>query len=270
MPLTDTAIRALKPSGKPYKRADGQGLNLLVNPNGSKLWRLAYQFEGKQKVLSGGAYPATGLADARSWRDHAKAQLAKGIDPSDQRRKAKREAAIAAANNFEAIARDWHASRNGKWSERYAWITLRRIEADIFPDLGRTPIGRIEPADILAVIRKVERRGSIDMARRLNNHIGEIFRYAIALGIAPRDPSRDIVAALKDRPPVQHRAKLTAAELPAFFANSRKNPSSPSPASPSCLRSTRWCEQMRRVLPAGTNLRDLAARSRCGASLPPG
>lgn len=227
MALTDTAIRALRPSDKAYKRADGQGLNLLVNPNGSKLWRLAYRFGGKQKVLAGGSYPATTLAEARAWRDQAKANLASGIDPGEERRKAKREAALAATHHFESVARDWHANRKGKWSERYAWITLRRIEADIFPDLGRRPIGEIEPADILAVIRKVERRGSVDMARRLNNHIGEIFRYAVALGIAARDPSRDILAALKDRPPVKHRAKLSAAELPGFFVKFGEEPFEP-------------------------------------------
>lgn len=217
MPLTDAAIRALEPTAKPYKRADGHGLNLLVNPNGSRLWRLAYRFEGKQKLLSGGTYPATGLADARAWRDDAKRQLAKGIDPSDQRRKDKREAVLAAANKFETVAREWHDSRKAKWSERYAWITLRRIEADIFPDLGKLPIAKIEPADVLATIRKVEKRGSIDMARRLNNYIGEVYRYAVALGIAPRDPSRDIMSALKERPPVQHRAKLKSHRSAGIF-----------------------------------------------------
>lgn len=218
MPLTDAGIRTLKPAAKSFKRADGHGLNLLVNPCGSKLWRLAYRFEGKQKMISGGAYPAVGLADARMWRDEAKSLLAKGIDPSEHRRKAKQEAVMAAANNFEAVAREWHESRRAKWSERYAWITLRRIEADIFPELGRLPIARIEPADILATIRKVEQRGSIDMARRLNNYIGEVYRYAVALGVAPRDPSRDIMAALRERPPVRHRASIAAADLPTFFA----------------------------------------------------
>ena len=218
MPLTDAKIRALKPAVKPYKRSDGLGLILQVNPVGSKLWRLAYRFDGKQKVLSGGSYPGMGLAAARAWRDEAKEQLAAGVDPSEQRRKSKREAAIAAAKDFASVARDWHESRKARWSERYAWITLRRLEADIFPSIGKMTISKIEPADILAAIRKIEKRGSIDMARRLNNHVGEVFRYAVALGIAPRDPSRDIMAALKIRPPVKHRASLAAAELPSFFA----------------------------------------------------
>lgn len=227
MPLTDTAIRALKPDTKPFKRADGGGLNLQVNPNGSKLWRLAYRFEGRQKLLSGGRYPEVSLAQARSWRDEAKAALAKGLDPSDERKREKRHAALAALNDFETVAREWYDSRKPKWSERYARITLRRIEADIFLALGRIPISKIEPADILATIRRVEARGSVDMARRLNNHIGEIFKYAVALGVAQRDPSRDITAALKERPPVKHRAAMPRSELPTFFGKLEAEPLEP-------------------------------------------
>lgn len=227
MPLTDTAIRALKPGTKPYKRADGGGLNLQVNPNGSKLWRLAYRYEGKQKLLSGGRYPEVSLAQARVWREEAKVILAKGIDPSNERKREKRQAALAASNDFETVAREWHESRKPKWSERYAWITLRRIEADLFPALGKLPISQIEPAEILDVIRKVEARGAIDMARRLNNHIGEIFKYAVALGIARRDPSRDITAALRERPPVKHRASMDSTELPTFFGKLDSEPLEP-------------------------------------------
>lgn len=227
MALTDTTIRSLKPEAKPYKRADGGGLNLQVNPNGSKLWRLAYRFEGKQKLLSGGRYPEVSLAQARIWRDAAKANLANGIDPSDERKREKRQAALAASNDLETVAREWHENRKPKWGERYAWITLRRIEADIFPSLGKLPISKIEPADILETIRKVEARGSIDMARRLNNHIGEIFKYAVALGIARRDPSRDITAALKERPPVKHRASMDRKELPIFFGKLDAEPLAP-------------------------------------------
>ncbi|MDD3799870.1 MAG: integrase arm-type DNA-binding domain-containing protein [Novosphingobium sp.] len=227
MALTDTAIRALKPQAKPYKRADGGGLNLMVNPNGSKLWRLAYRYERKQKTISGGAYPTVGLAAARTWRDDAKAQLAQGIDPSQARRMAKRQAAVAAANNFETVTREWHESRKAKWTDRYSDFVLRRIEADVFPEIGKMPISKIECFDILDTIRKVEARGSIDIARRLNNHIGEIFRYAVALGIAERDPSRDIVDALKSRPPVKHHRSLPASQLPEFFGKLDDEPLEP-------------------------------------------
>lgn len=225
MPLTDTAIRALRPADKPYKRADGGGLNLLVNPNGSKLWRLAYRFGGKQKMLSGGPYPATGLADARGWRDEAKVQLAKGIDPSEHRKKERLQATIAAAHDFETVARQWHGGN--RWSERYARIVIGRLERDAFPELGRLTISKIEPADVLATIRKIERRGSIDTGRRVNALIGSVFRYAVALGIAERDPTRDIGDALKKRQPVQHRAKLAATELPTFFGKLEVEPLEP-------------------------------------------
>ncbi|WP_298303018.1 integrase arm-type DNA-binding domain-containing protein [uncultured Erythrobacter sp.] len=227
MTLTDTKIKSLKPLKKPYKRADGGGLNLMVNPNGSKLWRLAYRFEGKQKMLSGGAYPAVGLSAARDWRDEAKEALAKGIDPSDARRKAKREAAIAASQDFETIARDWHKSRSKKWSDSHTKTVLRRLEADIFPAIGSLPISQIEPRDLLAAVRKVEARGSIDMAHRVKNYVGEVFRYAIALDVTERDPSRDIGAAMVQRPPVKHRASMSRQELPLFFSKLEAEPLEP-------------------------------------------
>ncbi|WP_338240506.1 tyrosine-type recombinase/integrase [Aurantiacibacter hainanensis] len=218
MALTDTRLRSLKPREKTYKIADGEGLLIAVSPKGRKTWKLAYRFGGKQKELTGGTYPAVSLAKARAWRDKAKGQLAEGIDPSEARKQAKRQAALDEANCFEVVARDWHESRKPKWTERYARITLGRLEADIFPMLGDMAISKITPADILDTIRKVEARGSIDMAQRLNNHIGAIFRFAVAQGIAERDPSRDITAALKQRPPVRHHKPMPRKELPLFFS----------------------------------------------------
>lgn len=227
MALSDTRLKSLKPRDKTYKLADGGGLIIAVSPKGRKTWKLAYRFAGKQKELTGGTYPSVGLAAARKWRDKAKAQLSEGIDPSEARKQARRQIELEDANNFETVAREWHESRKPKWSERYAWITLRRLEADIFPSLGPMAMSKILPADVLATIRKVEARGSIDMARRLNNHIGEVFRYAVAQGIAERDPSRDITAALRERPPVEHRASMPRQELPVFFSKLEAEPVEP-------------------------------------------
>ncbi|MEM7667219.1 MAG: integrase arm-type DNA-binding domain-containing protein [Pseudomonadota bacterium] len=224
MALSDTRLKNLKPCDKTYKLADGGGLVIAVSPKGRKTWKLAYRFAGKQKELTGGTYPSVGLSAARKWRDRAKAQLAEGIDPSEARKQARRQIELEDANGFETVAREWHESRMPKWSERYSWITLRRLEADIFSEIGGLAISKITPADVLATIRKVEARGSIDMARRLNNQIGEVFRFAIAQGIAERDPSRDITAALKVRPPVKHRASMPRQELPLFFSKLEAEP----------------------------------------------
>lgn len=216
--LTDTAIKALKSGPKDFKKSDGGGLFLLVTSRGSKLWRLAYRFAGKQKLLSGGAYPEVSLANARKWRDEARSQLAAGNDPSAIRREAKRAAKVAQDNSFEAVARDWLAAREASWTPRYAALVKGRLEADVFPLIGAKGIATIDPPTLLDAIRTIERRGSIEMAHRVKNHCGEIFRYAIAEEKCTSDPSRDIGAAMKRPAPVRHRAKIDAKQLPAFYA----------------------------------------------------
>jgi integrase len=219
MALTDTKLRSLKPRDKTYKVTDGGGLYVAVTPAGKITWKIAYRFAGKQKELTGGPYPGVGLAAARAWRDKAKAQLAEGLDPAAEKKRAKRQAKIAAENSFESIARDWHAKRSSVWTPIYAKRVFFRLEEDLFGTLGPMPISKIEPHDVLDVIRKIEGRGSVNMAWRVHSYVGEIFRYAVALGVAARDPSRDITAALKPRPAVKHFGSLKAAELPLFFAN---------------------------------------------------
>lgn len=215
--LTDTALRNLKPNAKPVKKADGGGLFVLVLPTGQKHWRLAYRFEGKQKLLSGGPYPTISLADARAWRDNAKSELAAGRDPSEVRKAAKRKAEADATNSFAAVANAWLESRKLIWSPRYSRIVRTRLEEDIFPDLGHVNIGAIEPPTLLQTIRKIEQRGSIEMAHRIRNYCGEVFRFGIADNKCSRDPSRDISAAMKQPPPVKHRAKVHAKDLKSFF-----------------------------------------------------
>jgi integrase len=221
--LTDVAIKALKSEGKPVKKADGGGLFLLVEKNGSKLWRLAYRFQGKQKMLSGGAYPHVGLAAARRWRAEAKAQLAAGLDPSAVRKESNREARAAVENTFEAVAHDWMAANACAWSARYGRVIKARLDADIFPAIGKLGIAMIDAPALLKAIRKIEERGSIDMAHRVKNYCGEVFRFGIAEEKCVSDPTRDIAPAMKRPPPVQHRAKIEARDLPTFFAKLNKD-----------------------------------------------
>lgn len=120
MPLTDIRVRNAKASATPYKLTDGNGMFLLVQPNGAKYWRLSYRFLGKQKLLALGVYPAVTLAAARKKRDEAGEQLAAGIDPGEAKKEAKRAAEIAATNSFEAVAREWYDSQRPGWSDGYA------------------------------------------------------------------------------------------------------------------------------------------------------
>lgn len=221
--LTDTAIRALKPGPRPIKKSDGGGPFILVTPEGSKHWRLAYRFLGKQKLLSGGPYPLVKLADARKWRDEAKLDLLAGRDPSAVRKAAKQALKAASENSFETVAMDWIEARRCAWSPRYARVIETRLREDIFPQLGHMAVAEIDPQTLLAALRKVEARGAIEMAHRVRNYCSEVFRFAIAMDKCRSDPSRDIVPAMKKAPPVQHRTKVEARDLPAFFARLNKD-----------------------------------------------
>lgn len=218
--LTNIAIKALKPASKPYKKSDGGGLFILVQPNGGKTWRFAYRFDGKQKLLSGGPFPKTTLLDARSWRDMMKHQLALGMDPSQERKNAKARAAdgpVESNNTFEHVAREWLETRTLAWTPRYAALVSGRLEADIFPVIGKMDISTITPRLMLEAVRKIEARGAIEMAHRVKNHCSEIFRYAIPDGRCESDPCRDLTPAMTKARPVKHRPKVAAKDLPAFF-----------------------------------------------------
>ncbi len=219
--LTDVLLRSLKGGPKVQKKADGGGLFIMVQPSGKKLWRLAYRYGGKQKLLSGGSYPSVSLAEARKWRDGAKAQLAGGHDPSVVRQEERRETRAAAENTFEAVARSWLASREPSWAPRYAALVRGRLEADIFPEIGGLNVATIDPPLLLRAIRKIEQRSAVEMAHRVKNHCSEIFRFAIAEEKCSSDPSRDLSAAMKRPAPVRHRAKVEAKDLPAFFTKLR-------------------------------------------------
>lgn len=221
MALTDTKLRSLKPVEKAYKVFDGDGLLIVVSPKGRLTWRFSYRHDGKRKEMTGPTYPALSLSEARKWRDDAKALLAKGLDPAEEKQRAKkvRRTEEAEGVRFEAVGRAWFARRATVWKDHYARITLARLEKDVFPEIGKRPIAGLEATDILAVIRKIEARQSVDLAHRIHAHIVAIFDSAVATGAAPRNPARDIAAALTPRPPVKHRAKLKASEIMPFFAD---------------------------------------------------
>ena len=190
--LTDTQLKALKPQLKPVQISDGEGLTILIESSGRKLWRFRYYFDGKQKMISFGRYPEVGLALARERRLEARKLLAIGIDPSEHRKSVKRDKTVAAENNFEAIARLWLEHwRQGK-SDRHAGYTERRLEADVFPEIGARAISLIQAPEIVGVLRNMCDRGVYDMAKRAHQTISQIFRYAIAHGLASRNPAADI------------------------------------------------------------------------------
>ena len=155
MPLTDTACRTTKPDTKPKKLSDGHGMFLLVQPNGAKYWRLAYRFDGKQKILALGVYPETSLAEAREKRTAARKHLASGVDPADAKRKEKQSEALTRGNTFELIAREWHGIKKLSLTDAYATNVLHRLECDVFPTIGNRAISELEAPDILSAIGRL-------------------------------------------------------------------------------------------------------------------
>lgn len=215
--LTDAKIRKLPTPEKPMKHSDERGLYLLCAPGGGRWWRFKYRFAGKEKLLSLGTYPDVSLAKAREAREEARRQLAGGVDPSAARQEQKRETAEAAANDFETVAREWLENVKPGWAAVYHGDTVKRFEAFVFPDLGRRPIGNVSAQELLAVLRKIEARGTMVTAHKVARACGQVFRYGIATGRCERNPAADLRGALKALPRAKHMAALPATELPTFL-----------------------------------------------------
>jgi integrase len=218
MPLSDTSCRNAKGREKPYKLTDGDGMHLLVQSNGSRLWRLSYRFDGKQKTLALGIYPAVGLGLARERRIAARKLLADRIDPSIARKAERRGVGHTGQATFESVAREWHTNERARWVPAHSARIMSRLENDVFPALGSRPVQQVEAPELLEMLRAVEARGALDIAKRLRQSVGAIFRYAIATGRAKRDPAADLKGALKAAPRVEHHAALGIRELPEFLA----------------------------------------------------
>lgn len=216
MALSDTAIRKARPgmppkweggpTGRPYRMADGGALYLLVNPDGSKWWRLDYRFAGTRKTLSMGTYPATGLAEARDKRDAARKLIAAGIDPGQHRKAEKAAGVERAANSFEVVAREWHVKQSATWVELHASRVMLRLENDVFPWLGTRPVADITAKEVLTTVNRIVDRGAVESAHRVLQNCGQVFRFAIATGRAERNP----VADLRDALPTVKKTHLAA------------------------------------------------------------
>jgi len=223
MALTDLKIRRAKPDKRAYKLFDEKALYLLVSTTGAKLWRLKYRFQGKEKLLALGEYPETTLAEARDKRDAARKTLHDGADPMALRKRDARDARIRAENTFELLAREWHENQKAKWTSDHAVTMLRRLERHLFPELGAWPIAEIEAPQLLDAMRAIERRaaqssrGSNEIAHRMLQAAGQVFRYAVATGRARSDPAVHLRGALRAKEKTRNLAALSETELPDFL-----------------------------------------------------
>ncbi|HAT3721970.1 TPA: tyrosine-type recombinase/integrase [Citrobacter koseri] len=216
MKLTARQISTAKPTEKPYKLSDGGGLYLLVNPNGSRYWRMKYRYAGKEKLLSIGVYPDVTLAEARDKRTEAKRMLAAGDDPSEVKQAAREAKSLAVNNSFELLALEWHEHKKPNWSSGYADDILEYLKKDIFPYIGKKAVTDIKPMTMLSVLKKMEERGVLDKLKKTRQACRQIFTYAIITGRAEFNPVADLAGALKT-PKQQHFPHLMPAQIGPFI-----------------------------------------------------
>ncbi len=204
MPLTELLIRAEKPSEKTKRLSDAHGLYLLLNPDGSRWWRMDYRFAGKRKTLSLGTYPHVSLKDARAKLEDARGDVRRGVDPSEKRRATKTSG--KGANSFETIAHEWFGKFKSSWVDSHSERILRRLERDVFPWIGEQDVARIKVQELLTVLRRIENRGAVETAHRALQNCSQIFRYAVATGRAERDVTADLRGAIPPSKAKNHAA----------------------------------------------------------------
>jgi len=207
-PLSELKIRGTKPGKKIKKLFDGGGLYLEISPSGVKGWRWKYCFDGKEKLLSMGPYPEVSMKEARNQREAARALLANGVDPSENRKAQKSARVELTANCFETLAREWFSRNTENMAAGHRKRIISRLEKDVFPWLGARPVVEILPTELLSILRRIEGRGAVESARRALGDISRIFRYAVVTGRMLSDPSRDLRGALPPKKE-EHFAAIT-------------------------------------------------------------
>lgn len=214
MALTDTKVRSAKPEAKEYSLVDGDGMFLLIHPNGSEYWRFRFRFGGKQHLMAFGVYPETSLADARQKREEARRLVAAGVDPREHKRAVKEEQTKEVIT-FESVARDWHAS-NQKWSESHSGRVLKSLEDNLFDAIGKRNIAELKTRDLLIPIKAVEMSGRLEVAARLQQRTTAIMRFAVQSGLIDYNPAQEIAGAVATAKR-QHRAALELNRIPELL-----------------------------------------------------
>jgi integrase len=218
MALTDTEIRRSKPADKSYKLSDSGGLHLLVTPSGGRLWRWKFRFQGVEKQMAFGPYPALSLADARELRDAARKRLVNGIDPMAERMAEKTAVKEATEHTFEKIAELWLEHWHGNKSARHAATTRNRLKGNVYPVLGARPIAEVEPMELVQLAKGIEARDASDMAKRILQIVGMIFRYSVAHGYSKRNPAAEIRPSDVLKPTRKtNMARIDAKQLPTLL-----------------------------------------------------
>ena len=217
MALTDTAARTAKPRDKLYRLADAAGLCLEVTTSGSKLWRLRYRFAGKAKMMGLGSYPAVTLAKARERREDARRLLSEGVDPTAHKQAEKRLSA-AHVHAFEELAREWYAYNSPRWAPSTAAKALQYLESDILPIIGTRPLKEVTRPELVALVRKIEKRGALNVAGKVRQWLSQIFRYGLAKGSVESNPATDLDVVAAIAPRTKNHPHVPLSEIPALLA----------------------------------------------------
>ncbi|MEM6811797.1 MAG: integrase arm-type DNA-binding domain-containing protein [Pseudomonadota bacterium] len=218
MKLTAKKCDAAAYGKDPTKLFDGRGLYLFLHKNGSKYWRYKYKspIKGKEDTLSLGVYPETSLAEAREKHQAAHKLVTEGTDPKENKKEEQAKKIVEANNTFEVIAREWHNHKLSEWSEVNAEQTIKRLEKDVFPIIGKKPIKTITHKDLLDLAQSVKQRGANELAKRIIQMSKHIFQYAIITGRAEKNIAQDLKGIIKPKP-ANHFAAIEAKELPQFI-----------------------------------------------------
>lgn len=210
--LTEKHCQNAKPKEKSYKLFDGGGLYLEVTTKGSRLWRLKYRsIDGKEKRASFGPYPLISLKEARERRDEAKRLIIDGQDPVQEKRQRKEQALAEQANTFEKIAREWHELHTPDWTPQHSQTIINRLEKDVFPIIGKTPIKELTHKDLLDMAKSIQERGANELAKRVIQMSRHIFQYAIITARTDRNLAEDLRGLIKAKPK-KHFASLDIKE----------------------------------------------------------
>ncbi|MFN3945638.1 MAG: tyrosine-type recombinase/integrase [Allosphingosinicella sp.] len=210
--LTDLKVRKAQPNGADYRLGDAGGLYLFVTKAGAKSWRFKYRFGGKEKRIVFGRYPEVSLAEARDRRDEARKMLREYRDPAVEAQKRRLIAATAAQATFEKVAREWHEMQTPRWVPVHAADVLKSLEAEVFPYLGSVPLREIDAPLVLAVLRKIEKRGALETAKRVRQRMSAVFVHGIATGVCGDDPAARVTKALRPAPKKTRQPAITDLE----------------------------------------------------------
>lgn len=218
MPLTDTKIKNARPQEKPYTLQDGQGLYLEVRPSGAKFWRYRFWLtptkDGRYTI---GEYPSVSLSDARKEREWAREQVKLGHNPTDVRKRQKQQNVAEASNTFKLVAAEWIERKAHTWKQATKEQVESFLAINAYPAFGDKAIRDVTAHEILAMLRGMEKRGSVSSALKVRQWCSAIFCYAVATLRADTDPAAALKGAIIPKR-IKHSRALEAEEITDFYS----------------------------------------------------